>query len=189
MRCPHVLLFLFLFLLLLLLLANASHAVGASLWLYNVHSKEELHVVAMEPTGMMGRTWRRANHFFRSWRTQQRRTVHPRLLRTLAHIQSHFGKRRIEIISGYRTPAVGNELNSYHQVGRAADVRIVGVPKAELFAYCRTLKRMGCGYYPKAEFVHVDVRGTSAIWVDRSPPGQKRDYAADPRRWLRLHGL
>ena len=176
-------------LVLLLLLGATARAWGSTLWLYNVHSEEELRVPALAASHVDLPTLRRLNRFLRSRKTQLRRPVHPRLLRTLAHIQRHFGNRRIEIISGYRTPGKGDELNSYHQVGRASDVRIVGVAKAELFAYCRTLARMGCGYYPKAEFVHIDVRGTSAIWVDHSAPGKPRDYAPDARGWLRAHGL
>ena len=57
--------------------------------------------------------------------------MHPRLLRTLAHIQRRFGNRRIEVISGFRAPADGDELNSYHQVGRAVDLRIAGVSKED----------------------------------------------------------
>lgn len=173
----------------LLLLAAMSRASGSTLWIYNVHTEEELVLSRLAPARMDARTWRRANRFFRSWRTQKRRPMHPRLLRTLAHIQRHFGNRRIEIISGYRAPAQGDELNSYHQVGRAVDLRIDGVSKGQLFLYCRSLARMGCGFYPAAEFVHIDVRGSSAIWVDRSAPGAPRDYVDNPERWLRAHGL
>lgn len=172
-----------------LLLGATTHALGAPLWLYSVHTQEELRIPSLRPSRISKRSWRLANHFFRSRKTLQRRTVHPRLLRTLAHIQRHFDNRRIEVVSGYRTPVAGDVLNSYHQVGRAADIRIVGVPKATLFAYCRTLPHMGCGYYPRAEFVHIDVRSKAAIWVDRSPPGSPRDYVANPRAWLRSHGI
>ena len=84
--------------------------------------------------------------------------MHPRLLRTLAHIQQHFESRRIEVVSGYRVPERREELNSYHQVGRAVDIYLDGVSKEDLFQYCRSLERVGCGYYPEARFVHVDVR-------------------------------
>lgn len=174
---------------LLLLAAATQHATSAPLWMYNVHSKEELRIPTPPPSRVSTRDWRRANHFFRSRKANKRRTTHPRLLRTLAHIQSHFGGKRIEIVSGYRAPVPGDTLNSYHQVGRAADFRIVGVSKETLFAYCQSLPKLGCGYYPNARFVHVDVRGTATVWVDRSPPGQPRDYVPAARRWLRARGL
>jgi len=174
---------------LLLLLGASSRAWGGTLWLYNVHSEEELRIPTLAPSRVNVTSLRRANRFFRSRKTQRRRAVHPRLLRALAHVQQHFDNRRIEVVSGYRTPAEGQDLNSYHQVGRAADVFISGVSKEMLFRFCRTLARMGCGYYPKAKFVHFDVRGTSAVWVDRSAPGEPRDYVSNPRRWLHAHGL
>lgn len=183
MRWKHALLAL-----LLLLLASAR-AHGDTLWLYSVHSQEELRIARLAQSRVNLATLRSANRFFRSRKTHRRRAVHPRLLRTLAHVQKHFGNRRIEVVSGYRTPAEGQELNSYHQVGRAADVYIAGISKERLFAFCRTLAHMGCGYYPKAKFVHFDVRGSSALWVDRSAPGKPRDYAPNPRRWLHVHGL
>lgn len=164
-----------------------SQLSSASLWIYSVHSHEELRILSLRPDRVDEVIWRKANRFWRSRRTKMRRTVHPRLLRKLSHIQTHFGGIRLELISGYRTPAAGDKLSSYHQVGRAADIRIPGVPKRVLFEYCRTLDRTGCGFYPNSEFVHVDVRGQSAIWVDLSPPGQPRRYVAGAANWLRTH--
>lgn len=174
---------------LLVILAAADTASGSPLWVRNVHTREEARFEVPVASRVSDRTWRAANRFFRSWRTAKRRTMHPRLLRTLAHIQRRFGNRRIEVISGFRAPADGDELNSYHMVGRAVDLKIAGVSKEDIFLFCRTLPRMGCGFYPKAEFVHVDVRGSSGVWVDLSAPGKPRDYARSPAEWLRKRGL
>lgn len=164
-----------------------AQAAAERLWMHSVHLNEELRVsVASE---LSFKDWRLANHFFRSRKTKQRRTVHPRLLRLLRHLQKHFGNRKLELISGYRQPEKGERLNSYHQVGRAADIRIPGIPKEELFRYCQTLSDVGCGYYPNAEFVHLDVRGTSTVWVDISRPGQPRNYVSNARAWLRARNL
>ena len=58
--------------------------------------------------GSVGRidvvSWRRLNRLFQSWRSKTQRPIHPRLLRTLAKLQQHFGGRRIELTSGYRVP-------------------------------------------------------------------------------------
>jgi uncharacterized protein YcbK (DUF882 family) len=171
--------------------ARATADVRA-VWFYNVHTGEELR---LRPFARYGRiepaAWRRLNRFFRSWRTGRRRPVHPRLVRVLAHLQTHFGGRRIEVVSGYRVPEDDDELDSYHQVGRAADVRIVGVPKRALFDYCRELQAqapLGCGFYPRTEFVHLDVRDQrSGLWVDQGAAGRRRDYVPNPRTWLRRH--
>jgi hypothetical protein len=53
------------------------------------------------------------------------------------------------------------------------------VPNDELFAVCRKLRDVACGYYPNNRFVHVDVRpyGTGRVtWVDVSDPGEPSRY-------------
>jgi Bacterial protein of unknown function (DUF882) len=103
---------------------------------------------------------------------------------------NQFAGRRIEVVSGYRVPEDTDNLSSYHQVGRAADVRIPGVRNRALFNFCRALQAqapLGCGYYPNGNFVHIDVRGRPALWVDLGRPGAGRRYVADPVGWLRRH--
>ena len=66
-----------------------------------------------------------------------------------------------------------------HRQGRAIDVKVRGIDNATLFAYCRSLKDVGCGFYPNHPFVHVDVRnagGKSVLWVDISKPGEPSEY-------------
>ena len=57
-------------------------------------------------------------------------------------IREHFGKP-VHITSGYRTAAhnraVGGAVYSQHQYGRAADIRVSGVPVEQLAAYAETL--------------------------------------------------
>ena len=182
MRPKHILLAL------LLLLAATARGFSSPLWLRNVHTTEEASL-QIRTRKLTSSTWRRANTLLRSRITHRSRTTHPRLLRTLLHIQRHFGNRRIDVVSAYRAPGRSDALTSYHQVGRAADIRIRGVTNKALFTYCRTLPRTGCGYYPKADFVHIDVRKRSSLWVDRSAPGDPRDYAPNPRQWLRARYL
>jgi uncharacterized protein YcbK (DUF882 family) len=111
--------------------------------------------------------------------------MHPRLLRTLAHLQRHFG-RDIELISAYRVPEHCDRFSSYHQVGRALDFRVTSVPNRVVFEYARTLPRMGAGCYPTSRsHVHVDARGRATIWVDLSKTGEGANYVRDPHRWLR----
>ena len=44
--------------------------------------------------------------------------------------------------------------------------------------FCRTLRNVGCGYYPNGGFVHMDVRDSSAFWIDFSKPGEPPRYNA-----------
>ena len=85
-------------------------------------------------------------------------------------IREHFGKP-VYITSGYRTAAhnraVGGAVYSQHQYGRAADIRVSGVPVEQLAAYAETLLpgTGGIGRYPAKGFVHVDVRKAKSRWV------------------------
>jgi hypothetical protein len=102
--------------------------------------------------------------------------LHPRLLWLTQRIGEAFPRRTIQILSGYRRDA---RLTSPHRRGRALDIRVTGVDNETLFAYCRSLKDVGCGYYPYHSFVHVDVRpagGKAVYWVDASEPGEPSMY-------------
>jgi hypothetical protein len=52
------------------------------------------------------------------------------------------------------------------------DFRIPGVPLTELRDYCHRFDAAGVGYYPRTQFVHLDVRRQNARWTDWSLPGQ-----------------
>jgi uncharacterized protein YcbK (DUF882 family) len=73
---------------------------------------------------------------------------------------------RYQIISGYRSPATnamlaattdGVSSQSLHMQGKAIDVRLDGVPTAQLRDFALARKAGGVGYYPVSDFVHLDV--------------------------------
>jgi len=105
--------------------------------------------------------------------------IEPRLAQLVAVVSNHFGSRKIEVISGFRpfTPTQYNP-HSNHMHGKAIDFRVVGVPNEAVRDFCRTLKNVGCGYYPNSVFVHMDVRDQSAFWIDYSKPGEPPRYNA-----------
>ncbi|MEZ4390978.1 MAG: DUF882 domain-containing protein [Polyangiales bacterium] len=106
--------------------------------------------------------------------------IDPRLLRTLALVSDHFGGREVEVISGFRPFRRGQWTpHSNHNSGRAIDFRVAGVPRRTLVDYCRTLPNVGCGFYPRSVFIHMDVRGDNAYWVDWSRPGERPRYGRD----------
>ena len=96
--------------------------------------------------------------------------VDSELVQVLQAIRDHFGVP-VVITSGYRTAAhnraVGGAVYSQHQYGRAADIRVSGVPVEQLAAYAETLLpgTGGIGRYPAKGFVHVDVRKAKSRWV------------------------
>ena len=99
------------------------------------------------------------------------------LVQLVAQVSDHFGGRPIEIISGFRpkTPTQYTP-HSNHNIGKAIDMRIPGVPNEVLRDHCRTYKNTGVGYYPNSMFVHFDVRAKSTFWVDLSKPGEAPKY-------------
>ena len=108
--------------------------------------------------------------------------AHPidaRLIALLGIVSNHFGSRKIEIISGFR-PYVPTQYTAHsnHNHGKAIDFRVVGVPNDVVRDYCRTLRNVGCGYYPNGTFVHMDVRQSPAFWIDYSKPGEPPRYNA-----------
>jgi uncharacterized protein YcbK (DUF882 family) len=107
----------------------------------------------------------------------QAHPIDPRLVTLAGIVSNHFGSRKLEVISGfrpYRTTQYTQHSN--HNVGKAMDFRIVGVPNEVLRDFCRTLHNVGVGYYPNSTFVHMDVRPTSAFWIDYSKPGEAPHY-------------
>jgi Peptidase M15 len=98
----------------------------------------------------------------------------PRLIWVLQQVAQAFPRRTLYIMSGYRSNGHSN-----HGKGKAVDLFVVGVPNEQLFALCRTLRDVGCGFYPNNKFVHIDVRpyGTDRVlWVDDSLPGTQSRY-------------
>jgi Bacterial protein of unknown function (DUF882) len=95
----------------------------------------------------------------------------------LGVVSDHFAGRKIEIISGYR-PFTTKQWtpHSNHNHGRAVDFRVAGVPNEVLRDFCKTLRNVGCGYYPNSVFIHMDVRATSTFWIDYSKPGERPRY-------------
>jgi uncharacterized protein YcbK (DUF882 family) len=105
--------------------------------------------------------------------------IEPRLIHLLAAVSNHFGSRKIEIISGFRPYSpLQHTAHSNHNIGKAVDFRVVGVPNEIVRDYCRALHDVGCGYYPNSTFVHMDVRDKSTFWIDYSRPGEPPRYNA-----------
>jgi uncharacterized protein YcbK (DUF882 family) len=105
----------------------------------------------------------------------------PRVAERLAIVADHFRKDgqlpRIVLVPGNKPRTSG----SMHATGRAIDFKIDGVPNEEIVAFCKTMTDTGCGFYPTAGFVHVDVRdhGVGHVaWIDVSKPGETPKYVS-----------
>lgn len=109
--------------------------------------------------------------------TGEKTTIDPRLAALVAEVSDHFGGRPLHVVSGYRpyTPAQYTP-HSNHNLGRAMDFSVEGIPNTTLRDYCRTFRNAGVGFYPNSTFVHLDVRAGKAYWVDYSRPGEAPHY-------------
>jgi len=139
--------------------------------LYAVNFREELTVDLYKEDGSFDEdAIDKLNYLFRCKRTDTEKAIDPHLFETLSRVYDHFGKR-IELVSGFRNQ---KRTSSFHFHGSASDIRIPGVPDTELHRFVASLDSggMGLGIYPRAGFVHVDVRPEPSYrWVDYSPPG------------------
>lgn len=75
----------------------------------------------------------------------------------------------ITITSGYRNPEYNKEVDgvpdSQHLLGKAADIRVVGMTPTELSRYAKMVGFNGIGIYERKNFLHVDVRDEESHWI------------------------
>lgn len=97
------------------------------------------------------------------------------LVEILQSIRDAFGKP-ITINSAYRNATynkkIGGAKNSQHVYGKAADIRVNGVPPFAVAAWMeRHIESAGkhtCGYYPIQLFCHVDSRSAPTLFQEYS---------------------
>lgn len=109
------------------------------------------------------------NRFMRDHYSGTVGQMDPQLFDLLHQVRQALGGTSLpafEVISGYRCPETNNHLRnsrgggvakrSLHMEGKAIDVRLPGVPLAELRDAAISLEVGGVGYYPSEQFVHID---------------------------------
>ncbi len=138
--------------------------------LHHLHTGESIDV-AYKQNGQYSRSGvGMLNHFLRDHRTDDTADYDPRefdLLHALLE-RLHRTGATIDIVCGYRTPWSNNFLrtrsadtgvaeHSQHMLSKAIDIRIPGVSTRALRDAALSLGMGGVGYYPRSQFVHVDV--------------------------------
>jgi uncharacterized protein YcbK (DUF882 family) len=107
------------------------------------------------------------NRVLRDGRTGEVHVMEPKLLDLLNLLGRQLETNAaFQVICGYRSPATNAMLhatstgvasNSLHMEGKAIDIRVPGRSLATLHDTALAMRVGGVGYYPKSDFVHVDV--------------------------------
>jgi hypothetical protein len=115
----------------------------------------------------------RFHTFLRDHYTNQATRMDTRLVDVLTRVASRFSAKRIEVVSGYRSPKYnlmlrkkGHQVarHSQHMEGNAVDFRVRGVATRQVLHFVRSLRVGGVGYYPHSQFVHSDT-GRVRYWT------------------------
>jgi uncharacterized protein YcbK (DUF882 family) len=144
----------------------ASVGGSRALDLNHTHTGEQLSIVYWDGGEYRDKALQTIERFLGDFRTGDIHVIDPGVLDILHALRGNFaGNGSFEIISAYRSPATNATLasrsssvakKSLHMQGRAIDVRLQGVPLAELRDAALKLQAGGVGYYPKSDFIHVD---------------------------------
>ena len=142
---------------------------------HHTHSDEDITVTFKRDGRYDEEALKQLNHFLRDWRSREQTTMDRRLFDILWEVYRDVdGKKPIQIISSYRSPATNAMLRrrssgvarfSQHMLGHAMDFFIPDVPLEQIRYAGLRLQRGGVGFYPTSgsPFVHLDT-GSIRHW-------------------------
>ena len=144
-----------------------TNAVPRTLTLHHLHTDERLSLTYRVGEHYHRSALRRLNLFLRDFRTGDVTAIDPRLFDLMYEVQQRVGGHDgvFEIISGYRSPKTNAMLRrtssgvakrSLHMSGQAVDIRLRGSSLRHVRDAAIDMRRGGVGYYPRADFVHLD---------------------------------
>jgi len=136
---------------------------------FNTHTGERLKITYWEQGQYIGEALSQIDNLLRDHLANETKEIAPKLLDLLFAIRSRLDSREpFHVISGYRSNRTNAYLrahtsgvaeNSLHTVGQAIDIRLPGRDLRTLRQVALELKSGGVGFYPKSNFVHVDIGG------------------------------
>ena len=147
----------------------AHNKASKSLAFYNLHTEETLAVTYCRNRHYLNNSLEQINYILRDHRTGEVAPIDPRVLDLLYAIRKSLrlkSNHPFHVISGYRSQRTNDMLqrssggiarNSYHLKGMAVDVRLPQVSLKTLRNAALKQQRGGVGFYPRSQFVHVDV--------------------------------
>jgi uncharacterized protein YcbK (DUF882 family) len=138
-----------------------------SLALNNLHTGERVNTVYWHDGKYIPEALRHINWVLRDHHTDEVCRINPELLDVLTQLQLKLRTREpFQIFSGYRSPATNTMLaamtdgvaqNSLHMQGMAADIRVPDRSLVKVQRAALSLEAGGVGFYPRSDFVHVDI--------------------------------
>ncbi len=156
--------------------ARATPGSVRSLVLDHTHTGERIDLVYASGEHYVPQALGSLNHFLRDHYSGDVGQIDPQLFDLLHDVRQTLGRgapQCYQVISGYRSPLTNARLrstrgggvasHSLHMEGMAIDIRLPGVPLAELRDAALSLKVGGVGFYPHEQFVHVDT-GRVRTW-------------------------
>ncbi len=153
--------------------AAPRQSIHKELALYNPNTGESLKCVYFEDGQYITEALAAVNHLLRDYHSNTSHPIDLALLDQLHDLKKTlFINEPFHIISGYRSPDTNAHLrrqshgvakNSLHMQGRAIDIRLEGMPSCAIRDAAVALSRGGVGYYPDANFVHLDT-GDIRVW-------------------------
>jgi uncharacterized protein YcbK (DUF882 family) len=137
---------------------------------YHTHTNQRLDIVYRRGDTYIPEALDQLDYYLRDYRTGDVKHFDPRLFDLLHDLTASVGDSagEINVVCGYRTPKTneflrtrsahtGVAVHSMHMQAEAIDIRLPGIPTAELRDAALNLHRGGVGYYRSSDFVHVDV--------------------------------
>lgn len=139
----------------------------------NLHTGERLKVEYWVDGRYVPDALGAVDRVLRDFRTGETHPIDPRLLDLLDTLGGRLRTREpFQVISGYRSPltnamlrgeSAGVAANSLHMQGMAIDLRVPDRALSSVRAAAVSLRGGGVGYYPRSDFVHIDV-GRVRYW-------------------------
>ncbi len=155
-------------------LIYATSKFEKKLVLYNTHTSEWFKDIFWADGHYIPEQLEALNYFLRDPSNGKTTIIEPKLLDLMNNIQKVINEKKpFEIISGYRSKEFNDQLrktgkgvaqNSKHIEGKAVDIRMAGVQLAKLRNAAKAQKSGGVGFYPKSNFIHIDVRKECVYW-------------------------
>lgn len=144
-----------------------------SLSFYNTHTGEHLEAVYWSGGEYVPTTLADINYILRDHRTGEVKPINTRVLDLLFAMRVKLKPLcPFHVISGYRSPKTNAFLRNFgrgvgkkslHMCGKAIDIRLPGLSLSLVHRVAMDLKAGGVGYYPRSNFIHVDV-GRLRYW-------------------------